>query len=198
MTSRRDVRCETGSVQWVADLLAGLSLVAVVVIGWLTLRLGRRSTEASERSASAAAQAAEATEWSATASDRAAEASVQAAAATERSVAASETAARLAAQDAQVRRIEAALDVVLEMRALFNDQVKAHESEGTWVPAYGSAEALARLALSRQLEARLVPFESEIQLGSDPSTLTTSFNWSSTNLEATITLLKEWIRDTIR
>jgi hypothetical protein len=175
-------------VQWVADLLAGLSLVAVVIIGWLTLQLGRRSTDASERSATAAIQAAEATERSVGASEQSAEASLQAAQATERSVAASEAAARLAAQDARMRRVEAVLDVVLEMRALFNDQVK--EAEGPWVPAYGSTEALARLALSRRLEARLVPFEEEIQQGSDLSMLTTTFNWSSTNLESTITLLK--------
>lgn len=185
-------------MQWVADLLSGLSLVAVVVIGCLTIRLGRRSIELTERSVRSAEQAAKATEQSAAASDRAAEASVQAAQATERSVVASETAARLAAQDARVRRIEAALDVVLEMRALFNDQVKAHEAEGPWAPAYGSAEALARLALSRRLEARLVPFETEIQLGPDPSMLTTTFNWSSNNLEATITLLKRWIKETIQ
>ncbi len=131
------------------------------------------------------------------ASERSAEASVQAAQATEHSVAASEAAARLAAQDARIRRIEAALDVVLEMRALFNDQVKAHEAEGPWGPAHGSTEALARLALSRRLKARLVPFEEDIQLGSDPYTLTTTFNWSSTKLESTITLLKVWIKETI-
>lgn len=185
-------------MQWVADLLAGLSLVAVVIIGWLTLQLGRRSTDASERSATAAIQAAEATERSVGASERSAEASLQAAQATERSVAASEAAARLAAQDARMRRVEAVLDVVLEMRALFNDQVKAHEAEGPWVPAYGSTEALARLALSRRLEARLVPFEEEIQQGSDLYMLTTTFNWSSTYLESTITLLKAWIKETVQ
>jgi hypothetical protein len=88
--------------------------MAVVIIGWLTLQLGRRSTDASERSATAAIQAAEATERSVEASERSAEASLQAAQATERSVAASEAAARLAAQDARMRRVEAVLDVVLQ------------------------------------------------------------------------------------
>lgn len=172
--------------------------MAVVIIGWLTLRLGRRSTEASERSAAAAIRSAQATERSVASSEQAAEASRQAAQATERSVAASEAAARLAALDARLRRVEAALDVVVDMRALFNDQMKAHEAEQPWVPAYGSSEALDRLSLCRRLEVRLVPLEEEIEQGSDPYVLTNTFNWSNENLESTINLLKDFIRRTVQ
>src|ERR1039458_6272706 len=104
---------------WVADLLSGLGLVAVVVIGWLTVRLGRRSTLASERSAEATLRSVKASE--------------SAALATQRSVAVSELAARLADQDARCRRLEGALDVVLAMRELFNEQ---NETLGTGEPSY--------------------------------------------------------------
>ncbi len=63
------------------------------------------------------------------------------------------------------------------------------------MPACGSTEALARLALCRRLEARRVPFEDEIALGSDPYTLTTTINRSSKNFQATLEMLKGWIRE---
>lgn len=61
------------SVDWDSDLLSGLSLAGVIVIDWRTLRLRRRSTEASERSAEASVQAARATEESVVAANRSAE-----------------------------------------------------------------------------------------------------------------------------
>ena len=159
-------------MHWLADILSGLSLIGVVIIGWKTLEYGRRSTEASEKSA---------------------DASVQAAQATERSVVASERAARLAEQDAEVRRVESLLDVVLEMRSLFNEQ-----SAATFlIPRQGSPEALARLALCRRLEARLVPFEEKVKPDSNLHALNIQANWSSTNLEGAIAELKKWITEAI-
>jgi len=89
-------------------ILSSLSLIAVIGLGLKANVLGQRSAKASEKSA---------------------EASVAAAEAIERSVAASERAAGLAAQDARVRRIEAVLDTLLEMRQLFSEQRAAHEDE---------------------------------------------------------------------
>ena len=159
-------------MHWLADILSGLSLIAVVIIGWKTLEYGHRSTEASEKSA---------------------DASVQAAQATERSVVASERAARLAEQDAEVRRIESLLDVVLEMRALFNEQNAVTQL----LPSRGSLEALARIALIRRLEVRLVPFETKVKQDSNLHSLKSQANWSSTNLEGAIAELKRWITQAI-
>ncbi len=119
-------------------------------------------------------------------------ASAQAAHATKRSVLASEKAARLAEQDAIVRRIYSVLDVVLEMQ-LFNDQVVMSELN----PRSGSPEALARLALCRRLEVRLVPFKDKIEPGSDLYVLANGINWFSDTLERAITDLKRWISNAI-
>ena len=159
-------------MHWLADILSGLSLIAVVIIGWKTLEYGHRSTEASEKSA---------------------DASVQAAQATERSVVASERAARLAEQDAELRRIESLLDVVLEMRALFNEQ----SAVTLLLPRQGSPEALARLALYRRFEVRLVPFEVKVKPDSNLLLLKSQANWSSGILEGAITELKTWITEAI-
>ena len=115
------------------DVLSGLSLAAVVVIGWRSIQLGARSAAAAEKSAQASVDAAEA--------------SVNAAEATMRSVTASEHAAFLASQDARLRRLEAVLDVILEMRELFNEQMVAHEMDvPPWVPPRHSPEELGRIA----------------------------------------------------
>ena len=159
-------------MQWLADTLSGLSLLAVVIVGCKTLDLGRRSTEASEKSATA---------------------SVQAARATERSVVASERAARLAEQDAEVRRIESLLDVVLEMRELFNEQIAVIQL----FPRRGSPEALARLALCRRFEVRLVPFENKVKPDSNLYSLSIQSSWTSDNLERAITELKNWMTEAV-
>ena len=173
---------------WLAGVLSGSSLVAVVIIGWRTLRLGERSTAAAERSADAANR-------SAVASERAAGATLTAAAKTERSVAASQRAARLGAQDARVRHIEAALDVALEIRPVFSDQVAAHARGGApWVPGYHSFEALMRLALARRLEARLMATGDSLKPGSPSfSMITSTYNWSSGTLEGVINHLSKML-----
>ena len=68
-------------MDWVSDLLSGLSLVVVLLIGLRSLSVAERARIASE------------------------------------------TATRLATQDARLWRIEALIDVVIEMRELFNDQM---------------------------------------------------------------------------
>ena len=174
-----------------ALIISGLSFVAVLLIGWRSISIGERSAKGSERAAEASVTAAQSTERSADASVRAAdaaerslEATQRAAEATERSVGASEHAAALAALDARSRRIEALLDTVLEMRQLFNQQNAAHENEvPPWVPGWHSPEALARLALCRQLEGRMVPFEKAFDASSAVRTLATTENWGNTHLE---------------
>lgn len=177
-------------MNWVSDLLSGLSLAAVVVIGVYSIRLGRRSTTASERSARASEGAAKATLRSLTASEEAAKATLQ-------SVSASEEAARLAAQDALVRRLEAALETVIKMRHVFNVQNESPQRRDP-VPAYRGetpAEHLERLALSRELEARMVTVA--IRFGQDThlSKLAQSQDWTSNDLEPAITKLKDWIKE---
>jgi hypothetical protein len=138
---------------------------------------------------------------SAKASEKSAEASVAAAEAIERSVAASEQAAGLAAQDARVRRMEAVLDTLLEMRQLFSEQWAAHEDEvPEWKLHHHSPEHLARLDLNRKLQARLVPFDYEL----DPTNPTTSVpalarmpteNWGSQTLEQAVSEVSDLLRN---
>jgi hypothetical protein len=170
-------------------IISGLSLVAVVIIGYRSVKLGERSTKASEDSAKASEAAAEATEESAIASRRAAEA-------TERSVVASDLAASLAAQDAQIRRIEAVLDVVLNMREIFNEQQFIRQpGHAPPTPEIHSPEALARLALIRKLEARIVPFEDRFDTSTPTRILTNSYLWSTIHLEGSIDELKKFLKE---
>lgn len=173
-----------------ALIVSSLSLIAVVIIGYSSIRLGTRSTKASEDSAKASETAAKATEQSAIASSRAA-------GATERSVLASERAAALAAQDARVRRIETVLDVVLAMREVFNELVALQEpGHPPPTPAPGSSEALARLALMRKLEVRLVPFGDIFDSTAPTQILTNSYLWSTIHLEGSIDELKKLLKAT--
>lgn len=177
-------------MNWVSDLFSGLSLVAVVVIGAYSIRLGRRSTTASESSARASKESAEATLQSVRASEEAAKATLQ-------SVRASEEVARLAAQDALVRRLEAALETVIKMRHVFNVQNESPQRADAMPACRGEtpAEHLERLALSRELEARMVTVE--IRFGQDRylSKLAQSQTWTSNELELAITKLKDWIKE---
>ncbi len=169
-------------------IISCLSLITVVIIGWRSISLGERAARASEDSAQASQTAAKATEGSLIASR-------SAAAATERSVVAAERAAALAAQDARLRRLEAALEVILEMREVFNDQEMPHLHDGApWTPARYSPEELQRFACSRQLEGRLVPFEDIFDARTSARTLTTTTNWSNGLLENAIAELKDAMR----
>ncbi len=168
-------------MKWLPDIFSVLSLMAVIAIGYKTLQLGQRSAKASEASA---------------------EASIQAAQATERSVIASEKAARLAAHDAQVRRIMSVLDVVLEMRELFNEQVSPIVNKpvgpiSRQTVQLTSPEKLSRLALSRKLKVRLVPFENKVQESSPLRSLVEGLFWNTNDLEGAITELKGWIKEAI-
>jgi hypothetical protein len=109
---------------------------------------------------------------------------------------ASERAAALADQDARCRRVEALLDVVLAMRELFNEQHAAHEREvPPWVPSPHSPEALARLALCRKLEGRAVPLDDQLDLSN--WNLTTTYLWSSGQLETAIAETKRPLKVTV-
>jgi hypothetical protein len=172
-------------------VLSAASLIAVVLIGLRSISLGRDAADSAARSADASEKAASATQSSAEASGRAAEA-------TERSVSASERAAAIAAQDARVRRIEAVLDTVIEMRDLFSAQYIVHEHDGQpWTPAYHSPEAIERLALKRRLDARLVPFDEEFDSSTNVRTLTYTENWGNTILEGAITEVKKLLKSEV-
>ena len=162
------------------------SLVAVIIIGWRSVRLGERAAKASEESAKGSQVAAMATQEAAAASGRAAEA-------TERSVAASERAAGLAAQDAWVRRLEAALDVALAMREMLNAQT-LNLGRGL-----SPSELLDRVAMTRKLAGRVVPFGSYISLAPvrDLVALPPQ-SWSTNDLEAAIQALTDVLRVTVQ
>ena len=169
-------------------VISSLSLIAVIIIGWRSIRLGQRAAKAAEVSAKASEAAAKATKESALASERAAEA-------TERSVRASERAAALADQDARCRRIEGVLDVILSMREVFNEQVVTHEKDfPPWTPGLHSQEMLIRTALRRKLEGRLVLFEEQLDSRTATRTLTTPNLWSSGLLETAIDEVKALLK----
>jgi hypothetical protein len=160
-------------------ILGGLSLIAVVIIGLASIKIGQRSAAAAEDSSKASVKASEATE-------RAAEA-------TERSVAASERTAALAEIDARARRLTAVLDVVIEMRQLWN----AQEFDPDALPRDLRPQGLARLALSRKLEGAIVPFEQEFGQTTETYGLTMRQDWSNSQLEGAIAEVKTLLRSTI-
>ena len=151
----------------VSIALSGVSLLVVAGLGWWNIRLGKRTTKASEDSAQA----------------------------TERAVKASERAATLAEQVAKLRRVAGVMDVVLEMREIFNEQIVANSQE-PWVPAYSSLETVARTALMRKLEGRLVFFEHELDSTTSVRTLTTTYNWSTTILDQAVTEVTDLLKAT--
>jgi hypothetical protein len=136
------------------------ALVAVVVIGVRSLRQGEKVVRSAEESTGSSLRAA----------------------------VASERAASVAESDARIRRLERLMDLVLEMRELFNDQITEHGS--IWVPGYYTPETLARTALNRKLEAGLVIFRSRTGMLGKVFTLTTTHNWNSTILEEAIEEIK--------
>jgi hypothetical protein len=167
-------------------IISSLSLIAVIIIGRRSIRLGQQAALSGQKSAEASDRAAQATAESAAASSRAAEA-------TERSVAASERAASLAERDARYRRLESILDVLITMREMFNEQVFPEHERDNWTPARNSPEQLARLALRRRLEGRLVPFEAQFDDSTNTCQLALSNvdGWSTSQLEGAITELKQ-------
>ncbi len=118
--------------------------------------------------------------------------------ASEDSVKASRRAVALAEQDAKLRRVAGVLDVVLEMREMFNEQEVAHKQYGRppSTPVSGSPETVARTALNRKLQGRLVLFEHELDSTKKVRTLTTSFNWESAHLEQAIIEVTDLLKAT--
>lgn len=161
-----------------ALVLSGLSLIAVLLIGWRTVRSGEQSAQASVDAANASKRAADATEASVAASLRAAET-------TERTVAATESTASLVASSTRERRLGGVIDNLARIRALFNEQNDRFREVPSWIPGDGSAEALARLSLCRELDGRLAPFGNEFGDGSPVRAVVTQ-TWETGTLEAAI------------
>ena len=128
----------------VADGLSGASLVAVVIIGRMTVRVTKRATEATGRSAVATEKSAAATEQSVQATERSA-------IATEQSVKATDEFLNIARRESWEHQCNGVLELLVAMRALFN---KTHSDRpGQY---HLSESHLAGLELMRRLEARLV------------------------------------------
>jgi hypothetical protein len=157
------------------------------------VKVGERSAIASEKSATAS-------ESASNSASQAADATQVATQATLRSALASETTAALANRDARIRRLESVLEVVLEMRELFNDQVIARGETATdWGETVHSPNALARLALSRKLEGRIVLFEKEFVQTSSVWQLAhdSLFGWRSNIFEEAIESIKSLLRSAV-
>jgi hypothetical protein len=154
-----------------ALVLSGLSLIAVLLIGWRTVKSGEQSARASIDAAEASKRAAEATEASVAASLRAAEAT--------------QMTASLVASSTRERRLGGVIDNLVRIRALFDDQSTEFRQVPSWTPGPGSREALARLSLCRELEGRLAPFGSEFGPRSHLRMLLMR-TWDSGTLEAAI------------
>ena len=171
-------------------IISSISLVVVTFIGVRSVRTGERSAEASERSAAAS-------ESSSRSVERAADATEVATSASLRSALASEATSALASQDARVRRTEFLLELVLEMRELFNYQVAPLEVKATsWDEAIDSPNALARLALARRLEWRLVLFENIFDQNSATWRLAVDsiYGWRSPIFDESIADIKGLLR----
>jgi hypothetical protein len=89
-------------------------------------------------------------------------------------------------QDGRMRRVEGLLDVLIEMRDVYNEQTSLplRLKEG-WQPSYNSPEWLARHALSRKLEVRLVLF-AELDNNSRTSYISRNESWSAADFETAI------------
>ena len=156
-----------------ALVLSGLSLLAVLLIGWRTVKSGEQSARASVDAAEASRRAAEATEASVAASVRAAQAT--------------ETTAALVTSTTRERRLGGVIENLVRIRALFDEQADAHCRDApTWTPPTGSKEALARVSLCRELEGRLAPLAQEFGPGSHVLALVAQQTWDRTMVEAAL------------
>lgn len=148
--------------------VSAASLVAVVLIGWRTIVVTHRAAQATEASLAVSERAAAATERSTEASQQAVQAATYANA--------------LMRHDARVRRIEAVLDVLVEMRRVWNED--HFRWQGKVNLRSGTEENRRRINLCVQLEARLSLL--------DPSELPKArgigreVNWESGTLEDAI------------
>jgi hypothetical protein len=160
----------TSEVDWASGLSLGVSVVSlavVIVIGRKTIRVGQDSVKVGQDSVEIAKR------------------SVQV---SESAREAAETASRRDVADSKMRRLEAMLDVILDMRQVFNAW---NRISGDREPAYNSPDAHGRLALCRTLEGRLVPLEDDF----DEQTMTrylarSSGAWTSGQLETAILEVK--------
>lgn len=106
-----------------------------------------------------------------------------------------ESSADQTAQDVRVRRLQDLHDVVVEMRAMFNEQHRTHSQDlEVWAPGYGSPETQARLALQNKLRGRTVLFEHEPNALPRTQSLLDTFNWSNGQLEDALDEIRTLIR----
>jgi hypothetical protein len=197
-------------MQVLPTVLSGLSLIAVVLIGLWTLKQAKRSVDLAKRSVDLASESNEASKMlvdlaaatakeSAEASGRLIElaasnvdAALRSAEASARAAEASIRSAAVAESDATRRRLEAVLDVVVEMRALFNEQTAAGITGSDLVS--GSVPSLERLRLMRAMEARLVSVEEFADRLKATTLLGQNYNYGTTQLEGAINELKAILR----
>ena len=144
------------------------SLVIVMVIGRKTIRIGEEAVKAERESLESA----------------------------ERSREVAEASVRQATADAEGRRVERLLDVLIDMRETFNRQEASTGGLGlidirTWPP---SPQEQERLALCRRLEARLPPIEEYFDDKSMVRYLSRSTSWTSAQLETAILEAKALLR----
>jgi len=171
----------------VPTLLASLSLVvavgslvAVTVIGRRTIRIGEAAVRAELESADVARRSLDSAESSRLAA---------------------EAASGRAAADAKGRRVERLLDVLIEMREMFNRQtatmppgMELYSVPLQWPP---SPEERERLALCRRLEVRLPPLEGDFDSASMVRHLARSTQWGSSDLETAIMQAKTLLLNTV-
>jgi multidrug resistance efflux pump len=154
-----------------ALVISVLSLFAVLLVGWRTVKSGEQSARASVDAAEASQRAAKATEAAVTASLRAAEAT--------------ENTATLVASSTRERRLGGVIENLVRIRALFNEQVASFDEVASWTPEINSSEALARLSLCRELEGRLAPLTGEFGPESNVRALVTK-TWDRATLESAL------------
>lgn len=172
-------------------VLSGLSFVAVVLIGARSIKLNERSTRAAESSIAESARATEATKQAAVAAEQSSISSERAANATTKSAQTIERMAAMVRADVVLRRIEAVMDTLIEMRELFNIQKALWSSNAAEVETMTSPSVLARLALQRRLEIRLVAIKDVFDNTTNTATLATTSTWDSERLEGAIEEAKQ-------
>lgn len=170
-------------------ILSTLSLIAVVIIGVRSIRLGERSTQAAEHSVAEAARSTEATARAAAAAEQSLMTSERVADATLKSTQAAERMAAMVKDDIVLRRIEAVLDTLVEMKDLFHRQYA--ETGPEFAETMQSPTVLARAALQRKLEVRLVAVAELFDATTTTATLATTSTWDAWRLESAIKEAKE-------
>jgi hypothetical protein len=170
--------------QIIPSTLSGASLIAVVGIGWRTLKATNEATEVTRRAGRATERSANATELAEKAARESLEATRQSVQATRRLATATE-------RGESLRRLERVLDVVIEMRQTFNQIYGLGDPD----LVDSQPQAFAKLALSRKLQAAMVLVEDAFTEGTAVYGLGPQQQpWSSTLMEQAILEVKTEMR----